>query len=111
MALYMQLVKFSPKGAQALLEHGFEARRDEVARILADNGLGTLKEFWFIADGDWHVVSVVEDDATHAFGAHSQLHQAATGTLEKVRTMRIAEGADLEASPVLDWDELKAHLG
>lgn len=111
MALYLQLVKFSPTGAQALLEHGFAARRAEVAKILDENGLGTLREFWFVADGDWHVVSVVEDDATHAFGAHSQLHQAATGTVEKVRTMRIAESADIEASPALDWDALKAHLG
>jgi uncharacterized protein with GYD domain len=111
MSLYLQLVKFTPKGAQALLQHGFEARRAEVARILDENGLGTLKEFWFVADGDWHVVSVVEDDATHAYGAHSQLQQAATGTVENVRTMRIAEGADIEASPALDWDALKVHLG
>lgn len=110
MALYLQFVKFSPKGAQSLLENGFGARRDEIARILDENGLGTLREFWFIADGDWHVVSVVENDATHAYGAHSQLQQAATGAIENVRTMRIAEGADIDASPVLDWDALKAHL-
>ncbi len=111
MALYMQLVKFTPKGAQALLEHGFNARRDEVARILEENGLGTLREFWYVADGDWHVASVVENDNAHAFGAHSQLQQAATGTVENVRTMRIAEGADIEASAPVDWDALKAHLG
>ena len=112
MALYLQLVKFSPKGAQALLEQGFKARRDEVSRIFDESGLGTVKAFWFIADGDWHVASVVEqNDASHTFGAESQLRQAATGTIESVRVMRITEGAGIEASSGHDWEALTQHLG
>lgn len=110
MALYLQLVKFTPAGAAKVLKDGFQARAAEVAKVVQSTGHGTVKGFWYVADGDWHVASLIETDAKTPALVHAQYHQTASGAIEHVRHLRLAEATELEGLTGTDFDTLKTHL-
>jgi uncharacterized protein with GYD domain len=110
MALYLQLVKFTPAGADKVLRDGFEDRAKTVAKVVKSTGHGTLKGFWYIADADWHVASIIETDADTATLVQAQLQQTASGAIENVRVLRIMEAGDVEASTGTDFVTLREHL-
>jgi uncharacterized protein with GYD domain len=110
MALYLQLVKFTPTGAAAVLSDGFDSRAEEVARVVESTSHGKIRGFWYVADGDWHVASIIETDANPSELVRGQFHQTSSGAVEAVRTLRLVEGADVEGTPGPDWDALKEHL-
>lgn len=105
MALFLQMVKYTPDGAQSILEGGFENRINNVARAAIESVGGTLKGSWPVAEGDWHWVNLVEvpDEWMNSGAARSGFQLYASGMVADARILRLADAAAVDAVGDMDY--------
>lgn len=104
MALMLQLVKYTSEGAKGTLGSGFKTRSDAAVTMLSSIG-AELKGYWFVGDGEWHIAALIEapDSFTAAELTRTGFQLAASGAVEKVRVMMLAEPADVDAAQGIDY--------
>jgi len=92
MPKYLWQVTYSQEAAKGLLEEGGSARREEVARLLQDQG-GSLEAYYFaFGDVDVYVIATMPDDAT---AAALSLTIGAAGAA-RIRTVRLLDPEDVD---------------
>ncbi len=94
MAQYLGLIEFSTEEATRALRDGPSARREHLARLVAEAG-GSLAHAWYSNVGDWDLVCIIEmDDESPVTGAAATLARRAAGL---TTTERWIELADIDA--------------
>lgn len=97
MTIELILIKYSQQGARGVVEEGFVARRAAIQKVAEDYG-EQLVGFWATDDGEWDSATILEstDDHHPAGSVATNLHARASGTIERVRRLRLyqAEVAD-----------------
>jgi uncharacterized protein with GYD domain len=97
--IQLHLLKYSEKGAAAVVKDGLASRRAAVERILEDSG-GRVLGFWGTDDGAWDAVFVTEVPAEFdlSSGVGLNLRGQASGTWERVRSIFLYQPEDVDRS-------------
>ena len=95
--IQLNLLKYSEKGAAAVVKEGLAARRAAVEKILKEFG-GRLLGFWATDDGEWDAVFVIEvpTDFDLSSGVALNLRGQASGTWERVRSIFLYQPEDVD---------------
>lgn len=98
MATYLQLVKFTDQGAKGILEEGAAARIEAAKTALESIGC-TLRDYWYVAGGPWHVAALFDGPADlAAAAARGGLQIMAAGAAVEYQILQLVEGSDLDAA-------------
>jgi uncharacterized protein with GYD domain len=93
------MLKYSEKGAAAIVREGLVSRREAVAKVVSDLG-GRILGFWATDQGEWDAVFVMETpgEADQAGGVSTNLRGQASGTWERFQRLRLFNPEDVDAS-------------
>ena len=93
----LALVKYTPQGAQAVLDGGGTvARRERNRAIFKEIGL-EIHSYWMSAEPEWDVVFVLEGPEDPTRDARLQLHQWAGGDIAASSIIRLADPEDVDS--------------
>ena len=95
--IQLNLLKYSEKGAAAVVKEGLASRRAAVEKILEDFG-GRLLGFWGSDDGEWDAVFITEVPAEFdlSSGVALNLRGKASGTWERFHSIFLYQPEDVD---------------
>jgi uncharacterized protein with GYD domain len=95
--IQLHLLKYSEKGAAAVMQEGLTSRRAAVDKALEGVG-GRLVGFWGTDDGQWDAVFVTETpaDVDLSSGVALNLRGQASGTWERIRSIYLYPPEDVD---------------
>jgi uncharacterized protein with GYD domain len=108
MAIELILIKYSREGARGVVKEGFGFRRAAIQKVAAEYG-ERLLGFWATDDGEWDSVVILEatGDNNPAGSVAANLHGHASGTIERIRRLRLytpeIADADLGVAADMQW--------
>ncbi|MGI9623391.1 MAG: GYD domain-containing protein [Acidimicrobiales bacterium] len=96
MATYLQLIRFTDQGAKGILEEGAAARIEAAKTALESIGC-TLRDYWYVAGGPWHVAALYDGPADlAASAARGGLQITAAGAASDFQILQLVEGSNLD---------------
>jgi uncharacterized protein with GYD domain len=95
--IQLHLLKYSEKGAAAIMQEGLTSRRAAVEKALEGIG-GRLLGFWGTDDGEWDAVFVTEApaDVDLSSGVALNLRGQASGTWERISSIYLYPPEDVD---------------
>ena len=95
--IQLKLLKYSEKGAAAVVKEGLASRRAAVEKYLEASG-GRLLGFWGTDGGEWDAVFVIEAPAEFDFssGVAVNLRGQASGTWERIHSILLYPPEDVD---------------
>jgi len=93
------MLKYSEKGAAAVVREGLVSRREAVAKAASAVG-GRIVGFWATDQGEWDAVFVLETpgEVDQAGGVGLNLRGQASGTWERIQRVRLYNPEDVDAT-------------
>ena len=98
MAQYLGLIEFSTEEASRAVRDGPAARRDHLARLVAEAG-GSLTNAWYSNVGDGDLICLIQmEDESPVTGAAATLARRAAGLTTTERWIELADIDDVDAA-------------
>jgi uncharacterized protein with GYD domain len=94
---YLALGRYTPQGAAGVLKDGLTSRKDVVRGLMEATG-GRLIGLWGVDSGDVDFVILMEGEQSPAEGTAVSLGQKSMGHLAEIRTYRLVETEDVDAT-------------
>jgi len=93
------MLKYSEKGAAAVVREGLVSRREALAKAASAVG-GRIVGFWATDQGEWDAVFVLETpgEVDQAGGVGLNLRGQASGTWERIQRVRLYNPEDVDAT-------------